>query len=53
MINFDKKYLWTKIHELSILIGYFDDSQTQAQNKYAVKNRLFQTNYQWLLPLFR
>ena len=53
MINIVKKYLWKEIHELNILIGCSDDSLSQAQNKYTVKNRLLRNNYRWLLPLFR
>ena len=53
MINMIKKHLWRKIYELNILIGCSDDSYTQAQNKYTVKKRLLQSNYRWLLPLFR
>ena len=46
MINIVKKYLRRKIHELNTLIGSFDDSQPQAQNKYIVTNRLLQKSYQ-------
>ena len=52
MINIVKKYLWRKIHKLNTLIGRSDDSQSQAQNKYIVKNRQLQNNYWWVLPLF-
>ena len=45
MINIVKKYLRKKIHELNTLIGCSEDSLTQAQNKYIVKNHLLQNNY--------
>ena len=52
MINVVKKYLGRKIHELNTLIGFSNDSESPAPNKYIVKNRLLQNNYWWLLPLF-
>ena len=53
MINIVKKYLRGKIHLLNTLNKCSENSQSQAQNKYIVKNRLLQNNYWWLLPLFR
>ena len=53
MINIVKNYLWMKIHKLNTLIGCSDDSWSQAQNKYIVKNRLLRDNYRWLLLLLR
>ena len=52
MINIVKKCLWKKIYELNTLIGCSDDFESQAQYNYIVKNRLLQSNYWWLLPLF-
>ena len=53
MINNIKKYLWRKIHELNTLIRCSDDFWSQTENKYTVKNRLLQSKYRWLLPIFR
>ena len=53
MINTVKKYLSRKIHKLNTLIGSSNNCQSQAPNKYIVKNQLLQNNYWWLLPLFR
>ena len=53
MINIVKKYLRREIHELNTLIGCSDDSESQTQNKYIIKNLLLQSNYWWLLSLFR
>ena len=52
MINIVKKYLCRKLHGLNTLIGCSDNSQSQAQNKYTLKNRLLQNNYSWLLLFF-
>ena len=45
MINIVKKYPGRIIHELNILIGCSDNCQSQAHNKYTVKNHLLQNNY--------
>ena len=50
IINIVKKYPRRKIHKLNTLIGSSDDSQPQAQNKYAVKNHQL---HKLLLPLLQ